>query len=211
MADICTAADDPCASGGHRTVTIPILGVPVTWRPCESELAAPFTDEERQLFASFLARARFQSGVPLAQFAGRVMRGDEATNVKVYTLFGPGVAVVKSSIGTSYSNILTEANGAPILVDFSGCTKMYPQLYGLLPGTGAQSYGIRIVRHSDDQVLYEAPSVGAQNNAERELDQGWVDLPAWAINAGEVFIRIQARGSVASLSPTFRCARLGVK
>lgn len=190
MAATCTSTTSP-NSCGHRHLTIDGLTVVLH----ETDLV-PLSDDERMLLYTLAIRHR---GVDLAQLLNRVIVGDEATNVKQYTLIAPGVAIVKTNIGMSYVNVLPEANGGRALVEFTGCTEYRLVLNALLPGNG--SYSVKVIRDGDEAILHEAANIPAQAG-ERELDTDWQPLPN-GVNALEL-VRVQASASVGSNDPTFR-------
>lgn len=194
MADICTASTDPCASGNHRTITIGGR----SYRVSTAELAEPLTDAERDTLYLLGARLLFQRGVSLADFANRVIVGEEATNVKVYSIIGAGAAVTKTNIGTAYVDVLPGANGQRSLIDFTGCGEFRVVLNANLVGSG--QWGARLVRDGDSAVLFEAANLGAAG--ERELDTDWQPLPAAA--SGLTLVRLQAKSQTASDDPIFR-------
>jgi hypothetical protein len=205
MAGICTASVSP-NSCGHRTLTIQWDGQSYTIP--HFDLDQPLTTEERLAYLTLSVRLLKGRGVSLAQFVNRVLIGEEATNVKGYTFFGPGVALVKTDIGTAYTNILPELNGGRRLVDFTGCTEFRVFLNGLLPGVGP--YGARIVRHSNNAVLYENATIPA-NASERELDTGWVAIPAGFLPGAQEVMVAQAKSVTATDDPTYRRIELLVR
>lgn len=213
MPDIVLSTSNPCSNGDHRTITGRIDGVSVTERFHNDELNVPFTDEERLVLLRLTCRALRRAGVPIGNFAGRILRGEEATNVKFYQLIGAGSAITKTNIGTAYTNILTGLNGQRCPVDFTGCTQYRLVLAANLIGTG--QWGARVVRDSDvTDVLHDSPNIGA--SGERELDSGWQNLPAWAATLaaqadGLAYVRIQGKSQTAADDPVFRSALLGLR
>lgn len=163
----------------------------------DSDLNVALSDEEKQLLRRLLLRRLRTSGVTLAQFLNRAIRGDEATNVKAYELLGTGVSITKTNIGTSYVNISPRLNGERRLVDFTGCTQYRLIANCNLVGTGA--FGMRVVRDSDNAVLHENANIGAAG--ERELDTDWQTLPAAA--NGPTLVRVQAKSTTATDDPVF--------
>jgi hypothetical protein len=153
--------------------------------------------EKRQLILLGLKRLRV-AGLALDDSVGRVCNGDEGNNVKEYTFLGPGAAITKTNIGTSYVNICPGANGERILVDLTGCIQFRPFLTANLLATGP--FQVRIVRDSDNTVFYESPSIS--QTGERELDPGWTDLPAGF--SGQEILRVQAKSATATDDPVFR-------
>lgn len=204
--DICTATANPTGCG-HWHLTATIGGVSVSVELHELELLEPFTDNDRSLMLRLLARALRQSGVTLPQFLHRVLKGDEATNVKIYSFFGPGAAITKTNIGTSYVNICPGLNGERIVVDFTGCTQYRLQLHADVPGSG--QIGVRVVRDTDGAVLHEAPTIGA--SGEREGDTDWQDLPAAFVGEGLTYLRAEAKSTTAQDDPVFRGLRVGLR
>jgi hypothetical protein len=204
MAGICTSIS-VCAGGNHATLSELLDGVPVTVDITEGEALEPLTSDELRLFLRLKARRLRQSGVTFAQFVNRVLLGDEATNVKQYDLMGPGSVVTKTNIGTAYVNVLPGANGERCLIDFAGCTEFRPVVTANLVGTGP--FGFRIVKDSDNAVLFENASVAL--TGERELDPGWQAIPAGF--TGLEVVRLQAKSTVGSDDPVIRRASLLVR
>lgn len=198
MPELCTSAVG-CASGGHRTMTI--NGLTLTMH--ESEIVPLSTEEKLTLYRLAL---RHKGGL-LSTILNRVVFGDEATNVKIYPFFGPGAAVTKTNIGTSYVNICPGLNGERQAVDLTGCTEFRLMMHVNLIGTGA--FAARMVRDSDSAVLFESTNLGAAG--ERELDSDWQPLPAAFINAGFMYLRAQAKSATALDDPVFRSLKLGLR
>lgn len=199
MPELCTASTAHCGSGGHRVMTVGGL----TFEMHENELV-PLSDAERLQFYQFAMRFK---NVALVDLINRVVHGDEATNVKIYDFFGPGAAIAKTNIGTSYVNICPGANGERIFADFTGCTQYRLMLHANLVGTG--QWGARVVRDSDNTVLHESANLGAAG--ERELDSDWQALPAAFVNAGLVSLRAQGKSTTGADDPVFRALRLGLR
>ena len=199
MPAICTASVVSPNNCGHRTLTI--AGVTVSLH--ENDVAPLSQDELVQLY-TLAVRHR---GVALASLLNRTVFGDEATNVKQYPFFGPGAAVTKTNIGTTYVNICPGANGERRLPDFTGCTEFRAVMHANLVAAGP--FGLRIVRDSDNVVLYENATVAL--TGERELDSGWLALPAPFANGGEIAIRAQAKSVTAADDPVFRSLTLGLR
>lgn len=189
MAGICTSTVSP-NNCGHRTLTIG--GVTLVMH--EGELL-PLSAEELTEFYRLGVRHR---GVALAQLLNRVVLGDEATNVKQYDLLAAGSAITKTNIGTVYVDVLPGANGQRSLVDFTGCTEFRLVLNANLVGTGP--HAARVVRDSDNAVLFESTNLGAVG--ERELDSTWQPLPAAA--SGLMLVRLQAKSATAADDPVYR-------
>lgn len=204
MAGICTATASP-NNCSHRTVDIARGGVTRTYHL--EDVDEPLTEaEERQLDALTIRKLR-STGVTLAQFLNRVTYGEEATNVKMYSFFGPGAAITKTNIGTAYVNIPPGLNGERIAADFTGCTQYRVRLWANLIGTG--QWGARIVRDGDSSVLHEAANLGAAG--ERELDTDWQNLPAAFQGQGLTLLRAQGKSTTAADDPVFRGCVLGLR
>ena len=201
--EICSASGNPCASGGHRDFTVNGK----VYRFADTELAVPLTEQEQDTLRSLGLRVLFQKGVAFASFAGRVIHGDEATNVKIYNLFGPGASLTKTNIGTAYVNICVGANGERQVVDLTGCTEFRLMLHANLAGSG--QWGARVVRDGDNEVLFEQANLGA--GGERELDSDWTALPAAFLGQGLTLFRAQAKSTTAADDPTFRSLKIGLR
>lgn len=189
MADICTDSVSP-NNCGHRIVTIG----GVTLHLHENDLT-PLSSEEKEQFFRYAVRHK---GIALAALLNRVLVGDEATNVKQYDIIAAGSAVTKTNIGSTYVDVLPGLNGQRALVDFTGCTQFRVIANVNLVGTGVNT--LRLVRDSDSAVLYESATLGAAG--ERELDSGWLTLPAQA--SGLSLVRVQAKSTVAADDPVYR-------
>lgn len=208
MAGICTNSIRDSGSGcNHLTHTVDLDGESITVKTGlnDPQWDQPLSTEEKRLMLQLLARWRKSKGDNLAEFAGRVLAGEEATNVKTYDFIGPGVGVTKSNIGTAYVDVLPGANGQRILVDFAGCTEFRPVLTANLVGTGP--FGVRIVKDADNTVLFENANIAL--TGERELDPGWQAIPAGF--TGLEVIRLQAKSSTAADDPLFRRCVLLIK
>lgn len=190
MADTCTASVSP-HNCGHRTVTIGGH----TFTLHTSEVEGPLTDEEKQALYRLAIKHR---GLVLAALAGRVVVGEEATNVKQYDIVAAGSVVTKTNIGTSYVDVLPGANGQRALIDFTGCTEWRIVLTANLVGTGP--FQVRVVRDGDSAVIYESPSLS--QTGERELDTGWGAIPGGLTDL--VLVRLQAKSTTAGDDPQFR-------
>jgi len=171
----------------------------------DSELQQPLSADELSLLRRLLLRRLRQTGVTIPGFVNRVVRGEEATNMKIYPLIAIGVAITKTNIGTSYINISPRLNGERSLVDFTGCTQYRLIARANLIGTG--QWGMRVVRDSDNAVLHENANLGAAG--ERELDTDWQTLPAAA--TGLMFVRVQAKSTTAADDPVFGGITLAVR
>lgn len=194
-----------CSGGNHITAgTVVIDGVSIDISGQHIEAGALTTEETAQFVRLGLRRLR-AAGIEPSAFLNRITNGDEATNVKIYNFLGPGAAVAKTNIGTSYVNINPGLNGERILINFTGCTQYRLIATANLVGTGP--FGLRAVRDSDDAVLYENASIS--QTGERELDTGWQTLPAAA--SGEMLCRVQAKSTVAADDPVFRRVAMAVR
>lgn len=195
MAGICISSTSP-NNCGHRIVTIQIDGQSISVDEYDSH--NPLTPFELEQFVRLAVRRARAAGVTLASMLGRVVVGEEATNVKAYNLLGPGAAVTKTNIGTAYLNVCPGANGERSLVDFTGGSEFRIIATVNLVGTGP--FGIRVVRDADDAVLFENGSIA--QTGERELDTNWQPLPAAA--TGLAIVRLQAKSAVGADDPVFR-------
>jgi hypothetical protein len=205
MAAICTNSIRKSGAGcDHRTVTVNLDGESLDLHTGERDLDAIAWDDEtkRQFVLLGLKRLRVL-GLSLDDAIGRVTNGEEATNVKQYPLLMKDVS--KTNIGTAYVNVPIGANGERSLVDFTGCTQFRAVLHANLILTGP--WQIRIIRDSDNVVLYESPSL--TQGGERELDTDWLSIPGGF--TGLTFLRLQAKSNVAGDDPQFRRCVLGVR
>lgn len=205
MASICQTAIRK--SGGtcdHRQITVLLDGEQIVIEDTGANIdAMPWDSDAKKLFVSLGVRWLRSRGVSLDSLNGRVINGEEATNVKQYPILTKDIT--KTNIGTTYVNVPVGANGERSLVDFTGCTEYRLVLHANLIGTGP--FGVRLVRDSDDAILYENASIAL--TGERELDTGWQTLPAAA--SGLILVRFQAKSSVAADDPVFRRLVLGVR
>jgi hypothetical protein len=199
MANVSCSASASANSCSHFQVTIG--GVTYEWHA--GDLTA-LSAEELELFRKLAVR---YSGLNLSTLANKVIHGSDATNVKIYQLFGPGAVITKTNIGTSYVNILAGANGEPTPLDFTGCTEFRIILHANLVGSGA--FRAKLVNSADAAILYENTNLGAAG--ERELDTGWQALPAAFVNAGLLFVKGQANSATAADDPAFRSLRVGLR
>ena len=207
MAGICISSVRKSGAGcDHRALTITLDSENIVVETGEELLdqMAWGPDEKQQFVLLALKRLR-ALGLSLDDATGRVINGEEATNVKSYDLMGPGAVVTKTNIGTVYVNVLPGANGERILVDFTGCTQFRIILTANLAGTGP--FGVRVVRDSDSAVLFENASIA--QTGERELDTDWQPLPAAA--SGLALVRLQAKSTVGADDPQFRRAVMLVR
>lgn len=198
MPDVCSASTSPW-NCGHRLLVVSGRTLIIH----ESEIG-PLSDEERDQLFTLAIRHK---GVALASLLNRVVYGDEATNVKLYTFLGPGAAITKTNIGTAYVNICPGLNGERIVADFTGCTEFRFMLNANLVGTG--EWGARCVRDTDSAVLIEQANLGVAG--ERELDSDWQVIPAAFLGTGLTFLRIQGKSQTASDDPSFRRIQLGLR
>jgi hypothetical protein len=204
MAGICTASTRLNGAGcDHRTVTVSLDGESFEFATGEHLLdeMAWTADEKRQFILLGLKRLR-TLGLTLDAAVNRVTNGDEATNVKVYRFLGPGAAITKTNIGTSYVNVCLGTNGERILADFTGCTEFRPVVTANLVGTGP--FGFRIIKDGDSTVLYENANVAL--TGERELDPGWQAIPQGF--SGLEVLRLQAKSVTAADDPIVRRAEI---
>jgi hypothetical protein len=194
---ICSASLSPNAcSHWHLTVN----GQEV--RVHESDLAGGALSASELTQLCILA-VRAEGGT-FAALSGKVVVGVEASSVKTIDLFGPGAALTKTNIGTAWVNICPGANGERVLVDLAdGYTEYRLVASANLVGTGP--FGIRVVRDSDDAVVYESASIAL--TGERELDTGWLAIPA-GVKGSLLAVRAQAKSETASDDPVFR--RIGL-
>lgn len=198
-----------CTSSDNRGITVDWDGTPVRLGfLTDAYLNRPLSsDEQLQLLLLLARRLRTTRGVAIADFVNRVLQGDEATNVKLYTFFGPGSAIVKADIGTSYVNICPGANGERIIVDLTGCTQFRFVLSADLLGVG--QWGARCVRDGDSEVLIEQGNLGAAGL--RELDSDWQALPAAFLGQGITLLRVQAKSTTATDDPVFHRCQMAVR
>jgi hypothetical protein len=199
MAGICTnSVRDSGGSCEHLTLTVDLDGSPLTIKTGHNDprWLDALTDEEKDTLLRLLARWWKGKGADLAAFIGRVLAGEEATNVEQYLLLSKDVT--KTNIGTAYVNVPPGANGERSLVEFTGCTELRLVLNMNAVGTGP--WQVRVVRDGDSAVLYESPNITGAG--EKELDTGWLPMPAQA--SGLELVRFQAKSSVGADDPVFR-------
>lgn len=205
MAGIVSSNTSP-GSCGHRDVVIDVDGVPVTLLKTVDD-ATPLTLAEKiQLCQLMIRWRRTAHNWNLADLLNRAVIGDEATNVKIYTFFGPGAAITKTNIGTTYVNICAGANGEPVVADFTGCTEYRLRLYANLVGIG--QWGARVLRPGSD-VLHDAPNLGAAG--ERALDTNWQPLPAAFLGQGLLELVAQGKSQTAADDPVYRFLAVGLR
>jgi hypothetical protein len=206
MAGICVTSIRKSGAGcDHRIVTVDLDGESIELHTGEGELdSMAWGDEEKRQFLLLSAKRARVLGLALDDAVGRVFIGEEATNVKQYGILTKDVT--KTNIGASYVNVPPGANGERTLVEFTGCTQFRLTVHAVLAQTGP--YQMRIVRDSDDAVLYESASINAAAG-EREFDTGIQELPAAA--TGLIYVRFQARSVTAADDPVFRRCILMVR
>lgn len=205
MAWTCSVSNSPTGCG-HRVLTI--VRDDATTRQVhlhDSDVEGIFTDADEVQFITLAAKRLAAQGITLATLVGRVLIGSEATNVRSYDFFGPGAAITKTNIGTSYVNVPPGLNGERILVDLTGATEFRIVVAANLVGTGP--FGMRVVRDADSAVLFENASIAL--TGERELDTNWQPIPL-AAGALEV-LRFQAKSSTAQDDPVFRRATILIR
>jgi hypothetical protein len=207
MAGICTNSIRKNGAGcDHRTVTVAFDGETIELHTGERDLdALPWTTVEKRQFILWGLKRLRAAGLSLDAAIGRVTNGEEGNNLKVYTFLGPGAAVTKTNIGTSYVNIPLGLNGERINVNFDGHTEFRILVNANLVAIGP--FQIRLVRDSNSEVFYESPSL--TQTGERELDSGWATIPAGF--TGEVFMRIQGKSTTATDDPIFRRAQIALR
>lgn len=185
----------------HRSVTVNLDGEAITLDAEERRLDEMAWDDDakRQFILLGLKRLRVL-GLALDDSVGRCCNGEEATNVKQYTLLAKDVT--RTNIGTAYVNVPPGANGERSLVEFTGCTEFRLVLNANFPAGSVGPFGARVVRDSDNAVLYQNDAISATPSGERELDTGWLPIPQ-GVNSLEV-VRFQARSATAADDPVFR-------
>src|SRR5690242_4785902 len=115
MAGICTnSTRKGGANCDHRSLTVALDGANVTDEFTGADLDAVDWDgllpsdwrmlTLKQLWVRLGIKKKRLAGVTLDNLVGYCTNGDEATNVKIYSFFGPGAAITKTNIGTSYVN-----------------------------------------------------------------------------------------------------------
>lgn len=199
MSGICTSSSRKNGAGcDHRAVTVDLDGESIALEVSEGELdQMPWTAAEKRQFVLLgLKRLRALGGLALDGAVGRVTNGEEGTNVKQYVLLAKDVT--KTNIGTTYVNVPPGLNGERSLVDFTGCMEFRIILNVNCIGTGP--WGARVVRDSDNAVLFENANILV--TGEKELDTDWQPLPAAAV--GPVLLRLQGKSTVAADDPVFR-------
>jgi hypothetical protein len=198
MAGVCTGHVRKSGPGcDHRSVTVALDGETFVLDTGERELDAQAWDDaaKREFIRLGLRRLR-ALGLALDDAVGRVCNGEEATNVKQYMLLTRDVT--KTNIGTSYVNIPPGLNGERSLVEFTGCAEFRIVLNMNFVGTGPMN--ARVVRDSDNAVLYESPNITGVG--EKELDTGWLTIPAAA--SGLEVVRLQGKSNTGADDPQYR-------
>lgn len=198
MASICTSSTRKNgATCDHRLISVALDGANIDLHVTQAELDdMPWTAEEQRQFVLLGLKRLRVLGQALDSLAGRVISGEEATNVKQFALLSKDVT--KTNIGTAYVNIPPGLNGERSLVEFTGATEW--RLVCNMNALGVGPWQLRVVRDADSAVLYESPSiVGA---GEKELDTGWLPLPAEA--SGLMLVRLQGRSAVGTDDPVVR-------
>lgn len=201
MAGICTAHFRKSGAGcDHRTVTVNLDGTTITVDTGEGELdALPWTDDEKRQFVLLGLKRLRVLGLALDDSVGRVSNGEEATNVKQYILLAKDVT--KTNIGTAYVNVPVGLNGERSLVEFTGCTQFRLVVNINCVGTGP--WGMRVVRDSDNAILFENANILVAG--EKELDTDWQSLPpALGPTPGLTLVRVQAKSAVLTDDPVVR-------
>ena len=203
MANLCTSFARHNAGGGckHSQAVISLLGQSYTIQISEAELDDLPIDYE--LLCRQLIKIMRDKGVSLDALAGRVCLGEEATNVKVYSIISKDVT--RTNVGTAYRDVPNGASGERKFIDLTGCTEFRPRLWANLVGTGP--FQFRIIRDGDSAVFYESPSI--TQTGERELDPGWAAIPVEF--DGETLVRLQIKSAVAADDPVVRGCDLGVR
>lgn len=198
MAAICTSHSRENGIGcDHRIIIVNLDGNNLQFKIREAELdEMSWTDEDKiQAIKYGLKRLRV-AGLSLDNAIGRIIIGEEATNVKQYIVLAKDV--VKTNIGTSYVDIPPGLNGERSLIEFTGCTQFRIILNMNAVGSGA--WGARLVRDSDNAVLFANANITGAG--EKELDTDWQNLPSEA--NGLILVRLQGKSTTASDDPVFR-------
>lgn len=203
-AGIVTAVSNVCAGGNHASITVTAPNGQSVTVPRTVLDDGPLSSAEWEAFVAYSVRAlRFQKGVTLSDFLNRVCIGDEANNLKHATLFGPGAAIPRTNIGTTYTNGLPGANGERVPLDFTGATEFL--IFGAA-SFGQTGHGIRIIRDSNGDVLFENASINATGEQELLSNGGsFATLPAaFQGLSGNIAIRIQHKAPAGNSSATLR-------
>lgn len=217
MAGICISSIRKSGPGcDHRTVTVDLDGTTVTLHTSEAELDAVGLGDRlpsawatltvRDLMSLLELKRRRVAGLALDDAVGRCINGDEGNNVKVYPIVAKDVT--KTNVGTAYVNVPVGANGERRLVNFFGHTQFRVRIWANLVGTGA--FGFRMVRDSDNEVLYENASIS--QTGERELDTDWQSIPSAFQNQPDgTLLRLQIKSVTAADDPVVRGCDVGVR
>lgn len=212
MAGICTnVVRDSGGDCEHLTLTANLDGeaISIDTGLKDDRWSLPLDADEKRHLLRLLTRWWKGKGADITTFVGRVLAGEEGSNVKVYTFRGPGNTVAMTNMhnagANTYGNVNAGLNGESIVVDFTGCTQFRPRLTANFVGTGP--WQVRIIRDSDSTVFYESPSL--TQTGERRLDPGWQSLPGGFTGLEE--LRVQAKSAVAADDPVFRCIELAVR
>jgi hypothetical protein len=128
---------------------------------------ATLTDDDRRLLLSLLVRrASTVRGLRVNDLPGQRLgvSEDEITSavatMDTYDYYAPGAAALTiTNVGTAYRNILTTpAASLPVYIDFTGKTQCALVVSANFAGAGA--YGFRIVRDTDNAVIWENANIG---------------------------------------------------
>lgn len=209
MAGICT--NIVRESGGdcnHLLLTASLDGESITIETGRKDPSwdAALSADEKRLMLKLLARWWKGKGADLAAFVGRVLAGEEGTNMRMYPIITKDIT--KTNVGTAYVNVAAGANGERKYASFVGATQFRVRLWANLVGTGP--FGFRIVRDGDSAVLYENASIAL--TGERELDTDWQALPAaFQGQTDGTLLRLQAKSVVGADDPVIRGCDLGVQ
>jgi hypothetical protein len=209
VAGICTAVTRD--SGGdcmHLSLTAALDGESITIQTGENDplWGASLSAEEKRQLLKLLARWWKAKGHNLASFVGRVLAGEEGTNMRIYPIITKDIT--RTNVGTAYVNVAMGANGERKYASFVGCTQARVRLWANLVGTGP--FGFRLIRDGDNEVLFENASIAL--TGERELDTDWFNLPAAFLNqTNGTLLRLQVKSNVAGDDPVIRGCDLGVQ
>lgn len=98
------------------------------------------------------------------------------TDVLLYAIeFNPLQGVIKTNLGTAYTNVFNDFNGRPFFVDTTGFKSLTVQILWSKAG-GTSAHNMRIVNNADDTQVLESGSLGLTANSD--------DFPNIAIPAG---------------------------
>lgn len=198
MAGICTLSirkNGPACD--HRAITVSLDGESIALSTTESELdEMPWDLAQKHQFILLALKRLRVAGLAIDNLLGRVTNGDEGSNVRAWPILSKDVT--KTNIGLAYVNVPPGANGERSLVDFTGATEFRIILNANLIGTGV--FAAQLIRDGDSAVIFEATNLGVAG--ERELDTGWVAVPAGI--SGLTIVRLQAKSGTAADDPVFR-------